>query len=76
MEEDTGNVVVAGPEPWITLEQAAKHLGVPVSRLYRLRARAEGGRERNPLPFERDGQRLFFQRSQLDAWRERGGADV
>lgn len=76
MEHDEATVGATGPEPWLTLTQAAAHLGVPESRLYRLRARAEGGRERNPLPFERDGQRLHFRRSELDAWVQRGGADV
>jgi hypothetical protein len=63
------------PEPWIGLDEAAEHLGCPVSRLYRLRARADGGRERNPLPFERDGARLLFRRSALDLWVQNGGAD-
>jgi excisionase family DNA binding protein len=62
-------------EPWIGVDEAAAHLACPKSRLYRLTSQAKGGRRSNPLPFERDGARLLFRRSDLDAWVARGGAD-
>lgn len=63
------------PEPWIGIEEAADHLACPKSRLYRLTSRAKGGRQTNPVPFEKDGNRLLFRRSDLDAWLARGGAE-
>jgi len=63
------------PEPWIGVDEAAVHLACPKSRIYRLVSRARGGKRSNPLPYEKDGSRLLFRRSELDAWLARGGAD-
>ncbi len=57
---------LAEPESWIGVEQAAEHLACGTSRIYSL---ASAGR----IPFERDGSRLLFRRSALDAWLSNGG---
>jgi excisionase family DNA binding protein len=59
-------------EPWIGVDEAAEHLACPVSRIYRLVSLAKG-RQANPVPYCKDGQRLLFRRSELDAWAGRGG---
>jgi excisionase family DNA binding protein len=51
-------------EPWIGVPEAAEHIGAPVSRVYDLVARRE-------LVPGRDGRRIAFRRSQLDAYMER-----
>ena len=56
-----------GPEPWIDVEEAAAHLACPRSRIYALVSARR-------IPHERDGSRLLFRRSVLDAWVEAGGA--
>jgi excisionase family DNA binding protein len=48
------------PEPWIGVEQAAEHLACPPSRIYDLVS------QRRLTP-RRDGRRLLFKRSHLDA---------
>jgi len=48
------------PEPWIGVEQAAEHLACPTSRIYDLVS------QRRLTP-RRDGRRLLFKRSHLDA---------
>ncbi len=47
-------------EPWIGVEQAAEHLACPTSRIYDLVS------QRRLTP-RRDGRRLLFKRSHLDA---------
>jgi excisionase family DNA binding protein len=47
-------------EPWIGVEQAAEHLACPTSRIYDLVS------QRRLAP-RRDGRRLLFKRSHLDA---------
>jgi excisionase family DNA binding protein len=55
------NLSGAGPsEPWIGVEQAAEHLACPTSRIYDLVS------QRRLAP-RRDGRRLLFKRSHLDA---------
>ena len=56
----------AEAESWIGVEQAAEHLACGTSRIYSL---VSAGR----IPFERDGSRLLFRRSALDAWLANGG---
>jgi len=53
-------------DPWIGVEAAAEHLACPKSRIYAL---TSAGR----IPFERDGSRVLFRRSALDAWLTAGG---
>jgi excisionase family DNA binding protein len=62
-------------EGWIGVEQAAAHLACPKSRIYRLVSQSRDTRRANPLPYEKDGSRLLFRRSDLDRWLARGGAD-
>lgn len=55
------NLTEASPsEPWIGVEQAAEHLACPTSRIYDLVS------QRRLAP-RRDGRRLLFKRSHLDA---------
>lgn len=56
-------------EAWIGVEQAAEHLGCPRSRVYALCSTSPPR-----IPVERDGSRLLFRRSELDAFVRRGGA--
>ena len=55
----------ASPEPWLTVEQAATHLGISKSQLYSLCST----RQTSKIPFTKDGSRTFFKASALDAWR-------
>jgi len=50
-------------EPWITIDEAAKHLGFAVGTLYNKVAADE-------VPYRRVGRSLRFRRSELDAWIE------
>ncbi len=54
-------------DPWLDVDGAAAHLACPVSRIYDLKARGE-------LRHAKDGSRLRFKRSWLDAYLEDGGA--
>jgi excisionase family DNA binding protein len=56
----------AAPEPWVGVAEAADHLACPRSRVYAL---VSAGR----IPHEKDGSRLLFKRSALDAWVRHGG---
>lgn len=55
----------AADDRWLDAKSAAEHLAVPVSTLHKLSAARE-------VPFSQDapGGKLYFKRSQLDAWRE------
>jgi excisionase family DNA binding protein len=48
-------------EEWIGAAAAAKHLDCPKSRIYQLTSR-------RAIPFHKEGERLLFRRSMLDAW--------
>lgn len=54
------------PDRWLTADEAAAYLGCGVGRVYALRSAKR-------IPYERDGSRLLFRRSSLDAWIARGG---
>ena len=56
----------AEPESWIGVEKAAEHLACGTSRIYSLVSA-------DRIPFERDGSRLLFRRTALDAWLSNGG---
>lgn len=65
-----------GPEPWVEVDAAARHLGYPDAkrgrqRIYDLIRQRSGAA--NPIPHRRDGRRLLFKLSELDKWVERGG---
>jgi hypothetical protein len=59
------------PDPWLDLKSAAAHLGVHPDTL----AKAARAR-RIPVEQERSGCRMYFRRSDLDAWRQAGGGSV
>jgi excisionase family DNA binding protein len=52
---------------WLDVAGAAEHLSCPPSRIYSL---TSAGR----IPHEKDGSRLLFRVSELDAWVRSGGA--
>lgn len=51
-------------EAWIGVQQAAEYLACPPKRIYNLVHQAA-------IPFHKDGSRLLFRRSELDAWLNR-----
>jgi excisionase family DNA binding protein len=53
---------------WLDTKRAAEYLGLTTSGLHKLTSA-------RLIPFEQDGPncRCWFKRSELDAWRERGG---
>lgn len=53
-----------GPEPWVGVNEAAEHLGCKRQRVYDL---VSQGR----IPHRKEGGRLVFKRSELDAWLEK-----
>lgn len=57
------------PEPWITAEQVARHLGVAKDTVYRWR-------EQRNLPAHRVGRLWKFQISEVDEWVRAGGPDT
>jgi len=63
LAERTGTV-----DSWLTVAEAAEHLRCPKSRVYSL-ASTRPAR----IPVHRDGSRLLFRRSELDAWVVGGG---
>jgi excisionase family DNA binding protein len=50
--------------PWMTRAQAARYLGLPVSRLEKNAAK-EGS---DKIPLHRDGARVLYHRDELDHW--------
>lgn len=60
--------VGAVEDRWMGAKEAAEHLGVSLDGLHRLTAARR-------VPFEQDapGCKLWFRRSELDAWRASGG---
>ena len=54
-------------DEWMDVGEAADYLRCPRSRIYAL---TSAGR----IPHHRDGARLLFRKSELDAWVEHGGA--
>lgn len=60
------SAVPAGPEPYFGVAAAADYLACPRSRLYAL---VSAGR----IPHRKDGSRLLFRASEIDAWLDAGG---
>jgi excisionase family DNA binding protein len=54
-------------EPWVGVDVAAAHLACKRQRIYDLVSR-------RTIPHPKDGSRLLFKLSHLDAWIEGGGA--
>lgn len=52
--------------PWMDVDQAARHLACPRSRIYSLVSARR-------IPHHRDGSRLLFRREELDEWVRTGG---
>jgi excisionase family DNA binding protein len=48
-------------EPWVGVERAAEHLGCRRQRIYNLVSE-------RAIPHRKDGSRLLFRLSELDAW--------
>jgi excisionase family DNA binding protein len=55
---------------WLTVESAARYLDCTPRRLYEFTSPSHEAK----IPFERDGRRILFRRSELDAWVRGGGA--
>ena len=56
-------------EPWVSVDEVAKHLGIAKDTVYRWI-------EPKSLPAHRVGRLWKFKLSQVDAWIEAGGAAV
>lgn len=52
---------------WMTVAECAEHLRCSTGRIYQLVSARR-------IPFQKDGSRVLFRRSALDAWIEQGGA--
>jgi excisionase family DNA binding protein len=59
----------ARPDDWLDTKGAAVYLGLTPNALRKLTSARQ-------IPFEQDGPgcKCYFKRSELDAWRERGGS--
>lgn len=57
-----------GAEPWVGVEAVARHLGCRRQRIYDLVSRRGG----DGIPYRKDGARLLFRLSEVDAWLVRG----
>jgi excisionase family DNA binding protein len=56
-------------EPWVSVEDVAKHLGVAKDSVYRWI-------ETKRLPAKRIGRLWKFKISEVDAWVQAGGAEI
>lgn len=56
-------------EPWVGVAEAAAYLSCKPQRIYDLVCR----RRTSGIPHRKEGSRLLFRRSQLDAWLDHGG---
>lgn len=52
-----------GPEAWVGVQRVAEHLGCKPQRIYDLV-------HQRAIPHHKDGSRLLFRLSELDAWLE------
>ena len=62
----------ASAEPWVDVAQVARHLGCRPQRIYDLVSR----RATSGIPHRKEGGRLLFRLSQIDAWIESGRASA
>ena len=60
--------LAASPEPWASVDETARHLGIRRETLYRWI-------ERRALPAFRLGRHWKFKLSEVDAWVRAGGAE-
>lgn len=63
----SGAMLMTTTEPWVSVEDVAKHLGVARDSVYRWI-------ESRGLPAHKVGRIWKFKLSQVDAWVEAGGA--
>lgn len=63
----SGAMLMTTTEPWVSVEDVAKHLGVARDSVYRWI-------ESRGLPAHKVGRIWKFKLSQVDAWVEEGGA--
>jgi len=63
----SGAMLMTSTEPWVSVEDVAKHLGVARDSVYRWI-------ESRGLPAHKVGRIWKFKLSQVDAWVEAGGA--
>lgn len=63
----SGAMLMTTTEPWVSVEEVAKHLGVARDSVYRWI-------ESRGLPAHKVGRIWKFKLSQVDAWVEAGGA--
>ena len=61
-----------GWEPWVGVADVARHLGCRPQRVYDLVSR----RATSGIPHRKEGGRLLFRLSQIDAWIESGRASA
>jgi excisionase family DNA binding protein len=61
------HATVVVSEPWVGIDAAAAHLACKRQRIYDLVSR-------RTIPHRKEGSRLLFKLSHLDAWIEGGGA--
>jgi helix-turn-helix protein len=59
-------------EPWVGVAEVARHLGCRPQRVYDLVSR----RATSGIPHRKEGGRLLFRLSQIDAWIESGRASA
>lgn len=61
---DAAAPAAAAEDPWLDARRAADYAGITLGALYKLKAAGE-------IPFEQDGPgcKVWFRRSELDAWR-------
>lgn len=62
-----GQAPTGDADPWMTVTDAARHMGCTTNRVYKLVAQES-------LPHYREGRRLLFKRSELDSFIRSGGA--
>lgn len=58
---------MAGPEPWLSVEEIARHLGISKETVYRWL-------DRGKVPAHRVGKLWKFKATEVDDWVRRGDA--
>ena len=61
------NQALHAPEPWLSVDEIAKHLGISKETVYRWL-------EKEKIPAHRVGKLWKFQISEVNAWVKSGGA--
>jgi len=68
LREELARMPTPSERQWLNTKQAAEHLGMTTDALHKLTAA-------RAVPFEQEGPgcKCWFQRSDLDHWRQHGG---